>query len=96
MEGNEMIFTLMIVGLIALVQLIFGVLPNAPATPQSVIDGGAWITDQIGSVIAVLNYVFGATLLAAIMVVVIAMFTWEYIYAASMWIIRKIPMINIK
>lgn len=91
-----MIFTLMIIGLMALVQLIFGIFPNAPATPQAVIDGGSWITDQIGSVIAVLNYVFGSTLLAAIMVVVVAMFTWEYIYHAAMWLIRKIPMINIK
>ena len=91
-----MIFTLMIVGLIALVQVIFGIFPNAPATPQAVIDGGSWITDQIGSVVAVLNYVFGSTLLAAIMVVVVAMFTWEYIYAAAMWLVRKIPMINIK
>jgi hypothetical protein len=91
-----MIFTLMIVGLMALVDLILQILPTAPATPQTVIDGGSWITDQIGSVVAILNYVFGSTLLAAIMVVVVAMFTWEYIYAAVMWIVRKIPMINIK
>jgi hypothetical protein len=89
------IFTLIIVGLMELVKLILGVLPNAPATPQSVIDGGSWITSQIASVIGVLNYVFGSTLMAAIMVVVVAMFTWEYIYAGAMWVIRKIPMINI-
>lgn len=90
-----MIFTLIVVGLIALVQLILGVLPNAAATPQTVIDGGQWIIDSIASVIAVLNYVYGSVLLAAIMVVVIAMFTWEYVYAAIMWLIRKIPAINI-
>lgn len=67
----------------------------SPATPGSVSSAGGWIIKQVGSVIAILNWVFGNALLAAIMIVVIAMFTWEYIYAATMWVIRKIPMINI-
>lgn len=90
-----MILMLIIAVFISLVELILGVLPNAPATPQAVTDGGAWIVDQIASTIAVLNYVFTAPLLAAIMIVVIAMFTWEWVYHSTMWLIRKIPALHI-
>jgi hypothetical protein len=91
-----MIFTILVIGMLELVKLILGILPDAPATPSAVTSGGSWVTDQVGSVISVLNYVFTPALMTAVMVVVVAMFTWEYIYAAAMWLIRKIPMINIK
>jgi hypothetical protein len=65
-----MIFMTVIAGVLSLVQLIFGILPNAPQTPSSVTSAGSWVVTQISSVISVLNLIYGSTLLAAIMVVV--------------------------
>lgn len=90
-----MIFMLMIAVVLELVKVILNVLPNAPATPPSVVEAGGWIIDQIASVVAIFNWIYTPPLLAAIMVVVVAMFTWEHIYHATVWLIRKIPMINI-
>ncbi len=91
-----MIVLLLIMLLISLVELILGVLPNAPATPSAVVSGGDWIVDSIASVISVLNWVFTPALMTAIVIIVVGMFTWEYIYAATLWLLRKIPVINIK
>lgn len=52
--------------------------------------------DSIASVISVLNWVFTPALMTAIVIIVVGMFTWEYIYAATLWLLRKIPVINIK
>lgn len=82
--------------IIGTVKLILGVLPTVAATPQAIVDGGTWITDQIAGVISVLRYVLTDALLWACIAVVIGMFTFEMAYHAVMWVIRKIPMINIK
>ena len=90
-----MIFLLLLIMMFSVIELILGILPNAPATPAAVISGGDWMINTIGGVIAVLNYVFSPALMVAIMVVVTAMFTWEYIYSATMWLVRKLPMLHI-
>lgn len=91
-----MIINFIVDSMLSVLKLIFGILPNVPAIPTAISDGGTWITDQISSVIGVLNMVYGQTLMAAIMVVVIAMFSFDWVYHTAMWIIRKIPVINIK
>lgn len=90
-----MIFTYMITALLALVSGIFSILPTVPPMPVAVTTAGVWVTDQITLVVGVLNMIYGQTLLAALMVVIIGMFTFDWIYHTAMWIIRKIPMINI-
>lgn len=91
-----MIFTLIIVGLLGMVKVIFGILPNVPATPTVITDGAAWMTDTIISVISFITYFVSAPLMAAVVLVSVAMFNFDWIYRTSMWIIRKIPMINMK
>jgi hypothetical protein len=91
-----MVFTYMIIAMLGMVKLIFGILPNAPATPPEVVSAGGWIVTEISSVMSVLTLIFSPVLVAATVVVIIAMFTWEHIYASAMWIVRKIPMINMK
>lgn len=78
------------------VKTIFGVLPNVAATPQSIVDGGNWIITTIGDFIAVLNMLFTAPLVAGTIIIAVGIFNFEWIYHTTLWIIKKIPMINIK
>lgn len=91
-----MVVTFIIHSMLSLIQTVLGVLPNVPATPQAVIDGGTWIVNQVAGVVSLLNVIFSSTLMTATIVIVVAMFTFEWIYHTVMWIVRKIPMINVK
>jgi hypothetical protein len=91
-----MVFDFIVSIFVGITTTILAVLPSVPATPQGIVDGGQWIIDQVASVISVLNMLFTPALMATIVVVIIAMFSFEGIYHATMWVIRKIPVINIK
>ena len=91
-----MIWNVVINAVFGVITTILGVLPNAPATPPEVSAAGAWITTQVTNVIGILNMLYGTALLSAIMLVIIAMFNWEWIYHSTMWLVRKIPVVNIK
>jgi hypothetical protein len=91
-----MIINFMIVTLITLVKSIFFIFPTLPATPSAVSSAGAWVTDTIASVTSVLQMIFGSTLLTAIILVIVGIFGMETIYNTIMWILRKIPVINVK
>jgi len=89
------IFQFILDTILTVIKGVFYILPTVPATPSAISTAGTWVTDQISGAMAVLNMVYGATLLAAIMVVIIAMFTFEWIYHTIMWIVRKLPMIGV-
>jgi len=91
-----MIINFLINALCSLLKLIFGILPTLPATPTAVVDGGQWIIDQIVGVISVLTTILTPTLVAAVVVVLIAELTFQNAYHGVMFILRKIPVINIK
>jgi len=91
-----MIINFIIHTILVTIQSIFSVLPTIPATPTALSDGGQWIIDQIVLLTSVLRMFLGTTLFTAIIVVLIAIFTFEWIYHTVMWIVRKIPVINIK
>jgi hypothetical protein len=82
--------------MIDLVQFILAILPNVAQTPQSIVDGGQWVINTITGVISVLSMIYTPVMLAAIMIVIVGMFTFEWIYHTTMWVVRKIPMINMK
>lgn len=77
-------------------QAIMSVLPTIPSVPTAISDGGTWVVTTIEDVIAILRLFYGSTLLNAIVVVCVAILTFEWIYHGIMWIVRKIPMINMK
>ncbi len=90
-----MILNFIIKGILGIVKTILGILPNVPATPTAVSSGGQWIIDQIAAVTSVLSMVYTDTLLTAIIVVILAMYSFEWIYHSTLWLLRKIPMLNI-
>jgi len=75
---------------------IFYVLPTIPATPQAVVDGGNWVITTIGGVMGILNMLFTPTLMAAVVLIAIGIFNFEWIYHSVMWVLKKIPILNIK
>jgi len=82
--------------LIAIVKGLFFILPTLPVTPAEVITSGQWVIDQIVGTVSFLRMLFSTPLLIAIMVVVVGMHTYPIVYHGIMWILKKIPMLNIK
>jgi len=91
-----MLFNFIVNAIVSLVTAILSVLPTAPATPTVIVNAGQWTIDTINGVISVLRMIYGGTLLDAIIVVIVALFTFDKVYHATMWILRKIPGLNIK
>lgn len=91
-----MIFYAIIVGAITAVSAVLGVLPSLPAIPSAVSAGGAWTTDLVSSFVGVLRLIFTTELLAAIMVVLVALYAFEPLYHTALWALKKIPILNIK
>lgn len=91
-----MVVNFIIHAVLSILQTILGVLPTVPAVPSAVVSGGDWVVSTIASVISVLRMVYGGPLLDAIVIVIVALFNFEWIYHTVLWIVRKIPMINIK
>jgi len=88
----EFISTLIMGAMIAL----FDALPDLPAMPSSIATAGDWTIDQIGNVVSMLSMLYTPTLLAAIVVVCLALFGFEFLYRQFLWVLKKIPIINIK
>ncbi len=91
-----MIIDLMISVMIGFVKVVLGILPNVPATPSAIVDGGNWVTSTIGGVISVLSMLLTPALLAAVVLVIVGLINFQWIYHTVMWVVRKIPMVNIK
>lgn len=91
-----MIINFLVNILTSLIKTIFGILPDLPATPTAITDGGQWIIDQIVGVISILTTILTPQLVAAVVIVLIAELTFQNIYHGVMFILRKIPVLNIK
>lgn len=91
-----MIVAFIIGTFLTIMQGILSVLPTIPTTPASVVSGGSWVTTQVGAVISVLNMLFSPTLVAASMIIIIGVFNFEWVYHVTLWVLKKIPMFNVK
>ena len=91
-----MIIEFIVNSLISVLKTVFSPLPNVPATPSAIVSGATWVTTTISGVVSLLRYVYGDALFTAIIVVVVALLNFEWIYHSLMWVVRKIPMVNIK
>jgi hypothetical protein len=54
------------------------------------------VTTTITSVISILSMLLSPTLLAACVVIILGMLNFQWIYHSVLWVIRKVPVINIK
>jgi hypothetical protein len=78
------------------VTALFGILPNVPATPTSISSGGDWVINSVAGIASVLQQIYTPVLLTAIIVVVLVLFNFERIYFLVLWVLKKIPALNIK
>jgi len=80
---------------LSIVTAILSVFPTLPAIDPSIASAGTWLTTTLGQGSAFAREVYGATLLTTIVGILIAIWSFEPIYHAVMWVIRKIPFIHI-
>jgi hypothetical protein len=79
-----------------MIRVIMLPFPTLPAIPSAISTAGAWVTDTIASVTSVLQMIYGSTLLTAIVLVIVGIFGFETVYHLVLWVLKKIPVINIK
>lgn len=90
-----MITSGIIIFFLVIVQAIFSVIPDLPAMPQAVIDGGDWVVDAIAEFSSFLSMLYGPTL-GPIIVLVVGYYAFEHLYGVTLWVLKKIPALNIK
>lgn len=78
------------------INLIFDVLPDLPSMSSTITTALAWVTTTIADTVSVIRMVLGGTLLDAVIVVVVLAFSFEYVYKVIMWVLKKIPVLNMK
>jgi len=71
------------------------VFPTIPAIDPSIVTAGNWITTTIGSGAAFAQFLYGTTLLTALIGISISIWAFEPIYHAVMWVIHKVPFLNV-
>jgi len=76
--------------------VLFDALPDLPSMPTAISTASEWTIDQIAGVISFLSMLYTPVLLTAIVLVIIALFSFEFLYRQFLWVIKKIPIINIK
>lgn len=91
-----MIFTFLLTVFLALVMGLFDILPNVPQIAPEIESAGSAVIDFVGNGTTVLSVIFGEALLAAAVVAILSMFFFSHIYFSVLWILKKIPMINVK
>lgn len=80
----------------ALMAFVFGIFGDLPATPgwlESVADGAI---NLMSFGIYTLSWLFTAELFFGTLIIVGAVIAWEPVYHLAMWVLRKIPILNIK
>lgn len=90
-----MIVFIVVVG-IALVSIVFAVMPDLPPTPDYLILLQDSFNEFLHRVMVFIFYFLSPNLAYASLVVVAAVFASEPIYHGIMWVLRKIPVLGIK
>jgi len=80
----------------SLITTVFSILPTLPPTPPQIIAAGDWLINMVSQATGLLKYLYTPTLFNIITVLVVALLLFEQIYHLGMWIIKKIPIINVK
>lgn len=75
---------------------VFYILPSLPDMPEPITSGGDWLINTVTSVASVLTMVYSPALMAIMISTAILLLNFEHIYHVTMWILRKIPVINMK
>jgi hypothetical protein len=75
---------------------LFSIVPNVPATPEAIVTAAEWVITTIQQIASVFQQIYSPSLLSAIVVMMLVLFNFERIYFLVLWVLKKIPAINIK
>ena len=90
-----MIFTSILVVLFAVIKgLMF--FPNVPPAPAALTSMATWLIDLIATAVEIMDLVYSPVLMIMMAGVFLGLFAFENVYYSIMWIIKKIPFLNIK
>jgi len=77
--------------------VLFLLLPfNIPPAPQELLNIGNNVADVVRPGVEIMAYIFTPLLLWLALFGIVALFAAKPIYAAVMWVLRKIPILGIK
>ena len=79
-----------------LLNLIFSILPSIPNLPQSALDGIDTVLDLIFDNLGLLSFFVNISTIKIIIPIFIALMAFDKIYAFTMWVLKKIPMLGMK
>lgn len=82
--------------LVGVLKLIMTPLPSLPAISTTISDAGTWLINLVSNASGYLQAIYSAPLLAAVIALFVVLLAFEQIYWTVMWIVKKIPMLNIK
>lgn len=85
-----------IIAAVALLTAVFVVMPDLPATPESLIAIQDGFNNILLQTIQFVRYFLSPQLTFVVVMVIAAVFASEPIYHGIMWILRKIPVLGIK
>lgn len=86
----------MVVGGMTILGIGFAMMPALPPVPPELIAFQNGFNDILLNAIQFLRYFFSPMLMWLALGVIITVFLAEPIYHAVMWVLRKIPVLNIK
>lgn len=91
-----MIITVLLTVFLALLMGMFGALPSIPPVPAAIESAASEVIGFVENGASLLHIIFAPALLSAAVVVILAMFFFHQIYFVVLWVLKKIPIINIK
>lgn len=91
-----MIIDALLHGILGIVTNIVSVFPTLPSIDPAIVTATSWVTTTLGQGASFAQFLYGTTLFDAIIGVLIAIWAFEPIYHGVMWVLKKIPFINVK
>lgn len=80
----------------AVILLIVNLLPELPSMPTAITEPTTSFLSVVGKGLGFVQYLYGAELFIALIVVAVAIMQFERIYHFVLFIVKKIPILNIK
>jgi len=91
-----MVYVVIILAAVALMSFVFGLFGNLPPTPDWLVGTADGAIDLFRGAIYTFSWLIGPHLFFLTLGVIVTLLLWEQIYHLIMWVLRKIPILNIK
>jgi hypothetical protein len=79
-----------------LIGLVLSAIPALPAMSTDIVTAIDATINSVRSSVAVMTFIFSAPLVIAIFATALALMSFEYAYISTMWVLRKIGILNIR